>query len=125
MIIKHYTRISPLKEAVKRLKSILIEEHNKVVELMVELFIAGEEPLTPDHEVDLYVFATLALSACLEAAIEKAGGLDTISDAATRSSCRRWPELGLGRQPHRRTELVDLRAAAVSPQCRIWFACFI
>jgi hypothetical protein len=44
MIIKHYTRISPLKEAVKRLKSILIEDHNKVVELMVELFIAGEEP---------------------------------------------------------------------------------
>jgi hypothetical protein len=92
---------------------------------MVELFLAGEEPLTPDHEVDLYIAATLALSACLEAAIEKAGGLDTISDAAARSNCGRWPELGLGPQPHRRTELVGMCAAVVSPQCRIWFGCFI
>jgi hypothetical protein len=58
---------------------------------MVELFLAGEEPLTPDHGVDLSVATTLALSAYLEAAIEKAGGLDTISNAAARSSCGRGP----------------------------------
>ena len=53
----------------------------QVINLMLDLFLAGEEPLPPDQEVDLYVASTLSLPGCLKATINKAGGLDAIATA--------------------------------------------
>jgi hypothetical protein len=64
------------------LESILIEDRDKVVNLMVELFLATKEPPPPDQHVDLYVVGTLSLPVCLKAAIDKARGLDAFATAA-------------------------------------------